>query len=74
MMCVLCAEEDFYFLFLDRQLQAERAARGEATPASAGWLWPAFAQNGAASSSARANGDENTGKRSVFTCDRADGE
>jgi hypothetical protein len=74
MMCVLCGEEDLYFLFLDRQVQAERAARGETTPASASWLWPAFAQSGAASSSPQANGDKKTNKRSVFTCDGADGE
>ena len=74
MMCVLCAEEDLYFLFLERKLRAERAARGESMPASATWLWPAFAQNDAASSSPRDNSDSKPNKTSVFTCDEVDGE
>ena len=73
-MCLLCQEEDLYFLYLERQAQAERAARGETAPASANWLWPAFVQNGAKRAPAAAARDKTTDKRSAFTCDEPEGE
>jgi hypothetical protein len=40
-MCLMCEQEDLYFLYLERVEQARRAARGEGAPANANWLWPA---------------------------------
>jgi len=41
-MCLMCEEEDLYFLYLEQRERAERLARGETTPPNAGWLWPSF--------------------------------
>jgi hypothetical protein len=69
-MCVLCQEEDLYFLYLERQAQAEKAARGETPPASASWLWPSFVQGGADTAPA----DAAKRKPSAFICDAPDSE
>jgi hypothetical protein len=42
-MCLMCEQEDLYFLYLERVEQARRAARGEGSPANANWLWPTVA-------------------------------
>jgi hypothetical protein len=42
-MCLMCEQEDLYFLYLERVEQARRAARGEGAPANANWLWPMVA-------------------------------
>jgi hypothetical protein len=42
-MCLMCEEEDLYFLYLERRERAERTARGETSPPNPNWLWPSFA-------------------------------
>ena len=39
-MCLMCEEEDLYFLYLERLDQEKRRAAGETTAANANWLWP----------------------------------
>src|SRR5438128_2002078 len=43
-MCLMCEEEDLYFLYLERRERAEKAARGETAPPDPNWLWPSFAR------------------------------
>jgi hypothetical protein len=47
-MCLMCEEEDRYFLYLEQLERARQAARGARPPADAGWLWPTFQQPSAA--------------------------
>jgi hypothetical protein len=42
-MCLICEEEDLYFLYLERLERAQKAARGETAPPNPNWLWPSFA-------------------------------
>jgi len=42
-MCLMCEQEDLYFLYLERLEQARKAAQGETAPANPHWLWPAAA-------------------------------
>ena len=42
-MCLMCEEEDLYFLYLEQRERAEKAARGETAPPDPNWLWPSFA-------------------------------
>jgi hypothetical protein len=63
-MCLMCEEEDLYFLYLERLEAARTAARGETVPPNPSWLWPTLAQ------SASAAAPEPTAKpRSGFMCD-----
>jgi hypothetical protein len=39
-MCLMCEEEDLYFLYLERLDRAQMAARGETSPPDPNWLWP----------------------------------
>ena len=41
-MCLMCEEEDLYFLYLEQRERAEKLARGETSSPDPGWLWPAF--------------------------------
>ena len=41
-MCLMCEEEDLYFLYLEQRERAEKLARGETAPPDPGWLWPSF--------------------------------
>ena len=41
-MCLMCEEEDLYFLYLERRERAQKAARGETAPPDPTWLWPSF--------------------------------
>jgi hypothetical protein len=43
-MCLMCQEEDLYFLYLERLEQERRRAEGEKAPANPNWLWPSLAQ------------------------------
>jgi hypothetical protein len=47
-MCLMCEEEDLYFLYLERLEAARKAARGETAPPNPSWLWPGVAQGAAA--------------------------
>jgi len=67
-MCLMCEQEDLYFLYLERLDQARRAARGEASPPNANWLWPSAAT--AAPPAARPKAVANP----AFVCDAPDGE
>jgi hypothetical protein len=46
-MCLMCEEEDLYFLYLEQRERAEKLARGETSSPDPGWLWPAFVAAGA---------------------------
>jgi hypothetical protein len=41
-MCLMCEQEDLYFLYLEQREQAEKRARREISPPDPNWLWPAF--------------------------------
>jgi hypothetical protein len=43
-MCLMCEEEDLYFLYLERLAAARKAARGETASPNPSWLWPTLAQ------------------------------
>jgi hypothetical protein len=63
-MCLMCEEEDPYFLYLERLEAARKAARGETTQPNPGWLWPSFTQ------AASAGAPQPAAKpRSDFICD-----
>jgi hypothetical protein len=38
-MCLMCEQEDLYFLYLE---QREKRARRETSPPDPNWLWPTF--------------------------------
>ena len=63
-MCLMCEEQDLYFLYLERLEQARKAARGETAPPNPSWLWPTLVQ----STSAAAVEPVPT-PRSGFVCD-----
>jgi len=66
-MCLMCEEEDLYFLYLERLEQEKRRAAGETAPANANWLWPALGQS---ESERRATAtDLRVDKRAKFICD-----
>jgi len=46
-MCLMCEEEDLYFLYLERLEQARRRASGETAAPNPSWLWPAAARSAA---------------------------
>ena len=74
-MCLLCQEEDLYFLYLEQMERAVKAARGEAEAApQANWMWPNFAQadTSAAPKPAQAGGAATP--QSAFVCDAPDSE
>jgi hypothetical protein len=61
-MCLMCEEEDLYFLYLERLEAARKAARGETAPPNPSWLWPSLAHD--------ASAPEPTAKpRPGFICD-----
>ena len=70
-MCLMCEEEDLYFLYLEQRERAEKLARGETSPPDPGWLWPSFAtgQAPAAAASQPAATAESTKPRNSFVCD-----
>jgi len=45
-MCLICEEEDLYFLYLERLEWAQKAARGEGATPDANWLWSALPRPG----------------------------
>ena len=68
-MCLMCQEEDLYFLYLERMEREKRAARGEISPPDAKWLWRAAGEPAAAKAASDApRGD------SRFSCDAPEPE
>ena len=63
-MCLMCEEEDLYFLYLERLEAARKAARGETLSPNPSWLWPHFAESASAAASEPA-----AKPRSDFICD-----
>jgi hypothetical protein len=63
-MCLMCEEEDLYFLYLERLDQARKAARGETLSPNPSWLWPHLAEGASAAASEPA-----AKPRSGFICD-----
>jgi hypothetical protein len=62
-MCLMCEQEDLYFLYLERLEQARRAARGEGAPANANWLWPTVATGASPTAHPRVDA------KPAFVCD-----
>jgi len=68
-MCLMCAEEDLYFLYLEQRERAEKAARGETSPPNPNWLWPAFATP---QSAAQAEPRPRPESKGTFVCEAAE--
>jgi hypothetical protein len=76
-MCLLCQEEDLYFLYLEQMEREAKAARGDAAPAQANWMWPSFAKGeGADAISVPPSAGTGAGPApaSAFVCDDPDSE
>ena len=69
-MCLMCEEEDLYFLYLERLEREKKAARGETSAPDANWLWRAssVAQPTEPVSGLQSRANSN------FICDAPDGE
>jgi len=65
-MCLMCEEEDLYFLYLEQRERAQRLARGETVPPDPGWLWPSFVN---APSPAAPDQPAEPRAQSTFVCD-----
>ena len=78
-MCLLCQEEDLYFLYLEQMEREAKAARGEAEAApQANWMWPSFARSEVPDDAVTVPRPAETGAaaatKSAFVCDDPDGE
>jgi hypothetical protein len=67
-MCVLCQEEDLYFLYLEQMEREAKAARGETSAPSANWMWPNLAPRETIAPAAAKPA------ASAFVCDAPDSE
>jgi hypothetical protein len=70
-MCLMCQEEDLYFLYLERLEREKKAARGETAAPDANWLWRASSVVPAAEATDTARPPP---RNSRFACDTPDGE
>lgn len=68
-MCLMCEEEDLYFLYLEQRERAQREARGETTPANANWLWPSFVTAPTAQAPDAQRAPARPLRKSEFACD-----
>ena len=74
-MCLMCEEEDLYFLYLEQRERAQKLARGETSPPDPGWLWPSFVAASAPltapapNASAPAAANEPAKPKTPFVCD-----
>jgi hypothetical protein len=68
-MCLMCEEEDRYFLYLEQLERAQKAARGETSPPNPNWLWPTFAQTPTAPELPI---EPRVERKSTFVCDTPD--
>jgi len=75
-MCLMCQEEDLYFLYLEQMEREAKAARGEAAATQANWMWPSFAKADAIAAPAAAPATPNVPAAvpSAFVCDDPDSE
>ena len=63
-MCLICEEEDLYFLYLERLERARKEARGERAPPNPAWLWSAQPASAEPAAIGRA-----ASEKSRFVCD-----
>jgi hypothetical protein len=73
-MCLMCQEEDLYFLYLEQRERERQRARGETNAANPNWLWPSFVTMPAETSApVEASGQRATPERAratpAFICD-----
>ena len=81
-MCLLCQEEDLYFLYLEQMEREARAARGGTAVTQANWMWPSFAKGDAAGDDAvvfaapvtSGAAAQKSSQKSAFVCDDPDAE
>jgi hypothetical protein len=76
-MCLLCQEEDLYFLYLEQMAREAKAARGETDPAQANWMWPSFAKtdaSGEVTTAPAPTSAQKPAQTSAFVCDDPDSE
>jgi len=76
-MCLLCQEEDLYFLYLEQMAREAKAARGETDQAQPNWMWPSFAKADATSdivASPAPTPAQKSAQTSAFVCDDPDSE
>jgi hypothetical protein len=77
-MCLMCQEEDLYFLYLEQMEREAKAARGEVATTQANWMWPSFAKSDAisvpADPAAPAKTNAPAATPSAFVCDDPDSE
>jgi hypothetical protein len=71
-MCLMCQEEDLYFLYLERMEREKRAARGEISPPDANWLWRAADRGEPAAAATAASTAPRADSR--FSCDTPEPE
>jgi hypothetical protein len=72
-MCLMCQEEDLYFLYLEQRERERQRERGETNAANPNWLWPSFV---AAPANTAASPEDVAPERAAptrtFTCDPAE--
>ena len=73
-MCLMCEEEDLYFLYLERLERENKAARGESSPPDAHWLWPALASAQPADAAQVTAAKTRPAAKPTFACDAPGGE
>jgi hypothetical protein len=71
-MCLMCQEEDLYFLYLEQLERQRKAARGETAAPDANWLWRAASVVPSAVATEPTIAQPRPNSR--FTCDTSDGE
>src|SRR5262249_11217932 len=68
-MCLICEQEDLYFLYLERLDRARKAARGETAPPNPNWLWPELATASPAGAAEQAPTPRRAEPKPGFACD-----
>ena len=69
-MCLMCQEEDLYFLYLEQRERERQRERGDTNAANPNWLWPSFVTPPAnTAASAPAAAPERVAPKPAFTCD-----
>jgi len=68
-MCLICEQEDLYFLYLARLERAQQAARGKTSPADPNWLWPDLVASASADAAAETAAPRRPDAKPGFACD-----